>query len=100
MILLKQALLTTAFTLLCVHFTTTFFISSVFQQSSKKYFEEFCGSLESPEVEFMRRVFNDRSVLFLGCDPNREEFKGIFEKFAVSAKVQYIERSQMILTTF
>lgn len=59
----------------------------VFQSSSKKYFEDFCGTLESLEVDVMRQVFNDRSVLFLGCDPNREEYKKFFQKFAVTAKV-------------
>ncbi|XP_073247828.1 uncharacterized protein [Porites lutea] len=57
--------------------------------NSKRYFEEFCGTLESPEVEFFRQVFNDRSVLFLGCDPNREEYKKIFQKFAVNAKMKH-----------
>lgn len=57
--------------------------------SSKKYFEDFCNNLESPEVEFMRQIFNDRSVLFLGCDSNREEYKKIFQKFAVGAKVKH-----------
>lgn len=66
------------------HFGLVFF----FQASSKKFFEDFCSALESSEVEFMRQVFNDRSVLFLGCDPAREEYKNFFQKFAVNAKVR------------
>ena len=37
----------------------------------------------------MHQVFNDRSVLFLGCDPARAEYKNFFQKFAVTAKVKY-----------
>ncbi|XP_044172563.1 uncharacterized protein LOC114963820 isoform X2 [Acropora millepora] len=54
--------------------------------SSKKYFEDFCDSQENAEVEFMRQLFNERSILFLGCDPNREEYMNFFRKFAVNAK--------------
>ena len=36
----------------------------------------------------MHKVFDDRSVLFLGCDPNRAEYKNFFQKFAVNAKVK------------
>ena len=36
----------------------------------------------------MHQVFNDRSVLFLGCDPDREEYKNFFQKFAVNSKVE------------
>ena len=60
-----------------------------FQPSSKKYFEDFCGSQENAEVEFMRQLFNERSILFLGCDPNREEYINFFRKFAVSTQVNY-----------
>ena len=35
----------------------------------------------------MRRIFNERSVLFLGCDANRPEYKSFMQKFAVGAKV-------------
>ena len=38
----------------------------------------------------MRQVFNDRSVLFLGCDPLRTEYKNFFQKFAVNAKVMQL----------
>jgi len=38
----------------------------------------------------MRQVFNDRSVLFLGCDPARTEYKNFFQKFAVDAKVKQL----------
>lgn len=62
----------------------------LFQPSSKKYFEDFCTSLENAEVEFMHQIFNTRSVLFLGCDPERPEYKGFFQKFAVHAKVNGI----------
>ena len=58
-----------------------------FQPSSKKYFEDFCTTLEGPEVELMQQIFNERSVLFLGCDPERPEYKNFFQKFAVNAKV-------------
>ena len=37
----------------------------------------------------MRQLFNERSILFLGCDPNREEYINFFRKFAVSAQVNY-----------
>ena len=37
----------------------------------------------------MRQVFDDRSVLFLGCDPAHTEYKNFFKKFAVNAKVMY-----------
>ena len=37
----------------------------------------------------MRQLFNERSILFLGCDPNREEYMNIFRRFAVSAQVNY-----------
>ncbi|KAJ7374341.1 60S acidic ribosomal protein P1 [Desmophyllum pertusum] len=57
--------------------------------SGKKYFEDFCSTLENSEVEFMRQVFNDRSVLFLGCDPDRKEYKNFFQKFAVNAKMKH-----------
>ncbi|XP_068731509.1 uncharacterized protein [Montipora capricornis] len=57
--------------------------------SSKQYFEEFCSSLENSEVEFMRRLFNERSILFLGCDPNRDEYKNFFRKFVVSSKLKH-----------
>ena len=60
-----------------------------FQPSSKKYFEDFCDNQENTEVEFMRQLFNERSILFLGCDPNREEYMSVFRKFAVSAQVNY-----------
>ena len=60
-----------------------------FQPTSKKYFEDFCDSQENAEVEFMRQLFNERSILFLGCDPNREEYIKFFRKFAVSAQVNY-----------
>ena len=66
------------------------FLSFFFQPSSKKFFEDFCSALESSEVEFMRQVFNDRSVLFLGCDPVRTEYKNFFQKFAVNAKVMHM----------
>ena len=59
----------------------------LFQPSSKKYFEDFCTTLESAEVEFMYQIFNERSVLFLGCDLYRPEYKSFFQKFAVNAKV-------------
>ena len=58
-----------------------------FQSSSKKYFEDFCTTLESREVDLMRKIFNERSILFLGCDPERPEYKNFFQKFAVNAKV-------------
>ena len=67
-----------------------FLFFSFFQPSSKKFFEDFCSALESSEVEFMRQVFNDRSVLFLGCDPARTEYKNFFQKFAVNAKVKQL----------
>ncbi|XP_015766245.1 PREDICTED: tyrosine-protein kinase Fer-like isoform X3 [Acropora digitifera] len=54
--------------------------------SSKKYFEDFCDSQENAEVEFTRQLFNERSILFLGCDPNRVEYMNFFRKFAVNAK--------------
>ena len=57
-----------------------------FQPSSKKYFEDFCDSQENAEVEFTRQLFNERSILFLGCDPNRVEYMNFFRKFAVNAK--------------
>ncbi|XP_015774992.1 PREDICTED: uncharacterized protein LOC107353184 [Acropora digitifera] len=57
--------------------------------SSKKYFEDFCNGKENTEVEFMRQLFNERSILFLGCDPNREEYMNIFRKFAVSAQMKH-----------
>ncbi|XP_044172268.1 uncharacterized protein LOC122956648 [Acropora millepora] len=57
--------------------------------SSKKYFEDFCDSQENAEVEFMRQLFNERSILFLGCDPNREEYINFFRKFAVSAQMKH-----------
>ena len=53
------------------------------------FFEDFCSDLKSSEVELMHQVFNDRSVLFLGCDPARAEYKNFFQKFAVTAKVKY-----------
>ena len=55
--------------------------------SSKNYFEDFCSTLEGAEVDFMHRIFNERSVLFLGCDLHRQEYKSFFQKFAVNAKV-------------
>ncbi|XP_073233665.1 uncharacterized protein [Porites lutea] len=57
------------------------------QPSSKNYFEDFCSTLESAEVDFMHRIFNERSVLFLGCDLHRQEYKSFFQKFAVNAKM-------------
>lgn len=39
----------------------------------------------------MRQVFNERSVLFLGCGPRREEYKNFFQKFAVNAKVECLK---------
>ncbi|XP_067026413.1 uncharacterized protein [Acropora muricata] len=57
--------------------------------SSKKYFEDFCDSQENAEVEFIRQLFNERSILFLGCDPNRVEYMNFFRKFAVSAQMKH-----------
>lgn len=37
----------------------------------------------------MRQLFNERSILFLGCDANQEEYINFFRKFAVSAQVNY-----------
>ena len=34
----------------------------------------------------MRQLFNERSILFLGCDSNRVEYMNFFQKFAVNAK--------------
>lgn len=64
--------------------SSTFFL---LKPSSKNYFEDFCSTLESAEVNFMHRIFNERSVLFLGCDLHRQEYKSFFQKFAVNAKV-------------
>ena len=60
-----------------------------FQPNSKEYFESFCGSFESEEVEFIRRIFNERSVLFLGCNPSHPVYQNFLSKFAVKAKVFY-----------
>lgn len=38
-------------------------------------------------MQMMQQIFNERSVLFLGCDPERPEYKNFFEKFAVHSKV-------------
>ncbi|CAH3188203.1 unnamed protein product [Porites lobata] len=57
------------------------------QPSSKNYFEDFCSTLESAEVDFMHRIFNERSVLFLGCDLHRQDYESFFQKFAVNAKM-------------
>ena len=64
--------------------SSTFFL---LKPSSKNYFEDFCSTLESAEVDFMHRIFNERSVLFLGCDLHRQEYKSFFQKFAINAKV-------------
>ena len=37
----------------------------------------------------MRQLFNERSILFLGCDPNRVEYMNFFREFVVSAKVNF-----------
>ncbi|XP_022778484.1 uncharacterized protein LOC111320055 [Stylophora pistillata] len=57
--------------------------------SSKNYFEDFCTDLEGPEVELMQQIFDERSILFLGCDPERTEYKNFFQKFAVNAKMKH-----------
>lgn len=71
-----------------------------FQPSSKKYFEDFCTTLEGPEVELMQQIFNERSVLFLGCDPERPEYKNFFQKFAVNAKVDSCWNLQELVVIF
>ena len=75
--ILKLLLVVNAFNLYLIHF----------QSRRMKYFEGFCNTLESPEVQMMQQIFNERSVLFLGCDPERPEYKNFFEKFAVHSKV-------------
>ena len=62
--------------------------------------ENFCKDMENEEVSFMKRVFNERPVLFLGCDGTHPLYADFVTKFAIGAKVLRNFETHLLCFTF
>ncbi|XP_019634960.1 PREDICTED: uncharacterized protein LOC109477939 [Branchiostoma belcheri] len=54
----------------------------------KQRMEELCTS-DGEEVRFLEQLFDERSVLFLGCDPDQPLYTSALQRFAENSKTRH-----------
>ncbi|XP_078656912.1 uncharacterized protein LOC144903017 isoform X2 [Branchiostoma floridae x Branchiostoma belcheri] len=54
----------------------------------KQRMEELCTS-DGEDVRFLERLFDERSVLFLGCDPDQPLYTSALQRFAENSKTRH-----------
>ncbi|CAH1274277.1 Hypp5286 [Branchiostoma lanceolatum] len=55
---------------------------------TKKQMEELCTS-DGEEARFLEKLFNEQSVLFLGCDPDAPLCCSVLQRFAENSKTRH-----------
>eukprot|EP00058_Branchiostoma_floridae_P021711 XP_002607201.1 hypothetical protein BRAFLDRAFT_68002 [Branchiostoma floridae] len=58
------------------------------QVVAKQRMEELCTS-DGEEARFLEKLFNERSVLFLGCDPDLPLYSSALQRFAENSKTRH-----------
>ncbi|XP_019615063.1 PREDICTED: uncharacterized protein LOC109462867 [Branchiostoma belcheri] len=56
--------------------------------ATKQRMEELCRS-DGEEARFFEQLFNERSVLFLGCDPDQPLYSSALQRFAENSKTRH-----------
>ncbi|XP_070571493.1 uncharacterized protein [Ptychodera flava] len=57
--------------------------------SHRSYFEETCDQRKDENTDFLQQIFDENSVLFLGCNVDHAIYKKFLNKFAAHSKANH-----------